>query len=780
MKKHLLFCLSFIVSGLLWSAPSIENVDFKFNGQQLIITYDITNSTPDDKFDVSIAILNEMGTKIDAKTFVGDVGNNVSGGKGKTVTWHVRTDNPSISSNIYVQVTAIERIHLKAGPHLIKSAVYPGLGNYRLDNNKYHFLYGVAAYGTLGAGIALGNSAYNNYQSYLGANSIDASNTYFDKAKSQQTQALVLVGTSAAIWTYSMVNTYLKVQKLKKVDKITPDISSYYAEKANMAITGKSPAKFLEIKENFNPPNLALDIDYDVKFFNDSGQEVFYLDADRKGTMNFKVMNTGKGDALGVKVAISEKNGVTGLSYPKEMLIGKIGKGQTKDIIIPFETQIGLSGGMASLSIEVLEQNDFGPLPFPKQVITRKFMEPKIQVMDFTFSTEKGGVPLKNEKIFLQAIVQNIGFGDARKVKIDFLVSDPNLVMNLSENTDFDLPVLGSGKGVTLNQIFLVKPKYTDTIVRVTIKITESYGKYASSKEVPISLKQELQKNLSVYGEIAVQAEIKPMSLSSDVDVNIPINPEVNPNRYALVIGNEDYKSRQPNLQIESNVEFAMNDARVFKDYLNKSLGFRQDNIIFLTNATSSEMKAELFRLSAIFSRLPNPEKAEIVFYYAGHGFPDQETQVPYLMPVDVSANNLSSAIRVNELYEQLAKTNAAKITLFIDACFTGGGRTEGLIAARSARIKPQSTPISGNMVVFNASSGTQTALPFKDQKHGYFTYYLLKKIQETKGDISYADLDKYLRETVPLETTKALRSQDPEVNASPALKDNWKKWKLK
>jgi hypothetical protein len=83
-------------------------------------------------------------------------------------------------------------------------------------------------------------------------------------------------------------------------------------------------------------------------------------------------------------------------------------------------------------------------------------------------------------------------------------------------------------------------------------------------------------------------------------------------------------------------------------------------------------------------------------------------------------------------------------------------------------------------MVVFNASSGTQTALPFKDQKHGYFTYYLLKKIQETKGDISYADLDKYLRETVPLETTKALRSQDPEVNASPALKDNWKKWKLK
>jgi hypothetical protein len=780
MKRQILLILSFIISSALWSAPSIENVDFKFNGQQVIITYDILNATNKDKFDVSIAILSEFGAKIDAKTFVGDIGNNLSGGKGKTVTWHVRTDNPSVSSNIYVQVTAIERIQIKVGPQIIKSAVYPGLGIYRLDNNKFHFLYGVAAYGALGTGIVLGNSAYNNYQSYLVANSIDASNAYFDKAKSQQNQAMVFVSTSAAIWTYSLVNTYLKVQKLKKVDKITPDISSYYVKKSNMAITGKSPSKFLEIKENFNPPNLALDIDYDVKFFNANGQEVFYLDADIKGTMHFKVMNTGKGDALGVKVTISENNGVTGLSYPNEILIGKIQKGQSKEIIIPFETQFGLSGGMASLSIEVQEQNDFGLLPFPKQVITRKFMEPKIQVMDFTFSSEKGGVPLKNEKIFLEAIVQNIGFGDARNVKIDFQVSDPNLVMNLSENTDFNLPILGSGKGVTLNQIFLVKPKYIDTVVRVTIKITESYGKYASSREVPISLKQELQKKLNVYNEIAIKEEIKPMSLTSDVDINIPINETVNPYRYALVIGNEDYKSRQPNLQIESNVEFAMNDARVFKDYLNKTLGFRQDNIKFLANATTSEMKAELFRLSNIFSKLPNPEKAEIVFYYAGHGFPDQETQVPYLMPVDVSTNDLSSAIRVNDLFEQLAKTNAGKITIFLDACFTGGGRIDGLLAARSARIKPQSTPITGNIVVFNASSGTQTALPYKDQKHGYFTYYLLKKIQETKGDISYGDLVKYLKETVSLETTKALRSQDPEVNTSPEVRDNWKKWKLK
>jgi hypothetical protein len=192
MRRLILFSLSCLFTKILWSTPSIENVDFKFNGQQLVISYDISNATIEDKFDVNILILNDFGGKIDAKTFAGDIGYNVSGGKGKTVIWHVRTDNPSVSSNIYVQVIAIERIRIKAGPHMIKSALYPGLGNYRLDNNDYHFIYGLAAFGSLGAGIALGNAAYNNYQSYLGANSIDASNSYFEKCTKIILSKLVL------------------------------------------------------------------------------------------------------------------------------------------------------------------------------------------------------------------------------------------------------------------------------------------------------------------------------------------------------------------------------------------------------------------------------------------------------------------------------------------------------------------------------------------------------------------------------------------------------------
>ncbi|MEI7897714.1 MAG: hypothetical protein WCJ26_11815 [bacterium] len=50
----------------------------------------------------------------------------------------------------------------------------------------------------------------------------------------------------------------------------------------------------------------------------------------------------------------------------------------------------------------------------------------------------------------------------------------------------------------------------------------------------------------------------------SDVDVNIPIGIQLHPYRFALIIGNEDYKSFQSNLNFEANVEFAKNDAVSF------------------------------------------------------------------------------------------------------------------------------------------------------------------------------------------------------------------------
>ncbi len=263
--------------------------------------------------------------------------------------------------------------------------------------------------------------------------------------------------------------------------------------------------------------------------------------------------------------------------------------------------------------------------------------------------------------------------------------------------------------------------------------------------------------------------------MTSDIDKNIPQNNTTNNNRYALIIGNEDYSSKQTGLNTESNVEFALNDAKSFYEYSMKVLGIPKDNCFLALNATSGEMTQKINVITQILSKLG--DKSELIFYYAGHGFPDEITKTPYIIPVDVSATNLQSAIKVTDIYQKFIDTKAKRISVFLDACFTGGGREQGL---RGVKIVPKISYLSGNMVVFTATNNVQSALPYKEKQHGMFTYYLLKKLQETNGNISYTEMQNYIKEQVSIQSLKVNnKSQDPQINISPEIIDIWEKWRF-
>ena len=264
----------------------------------------------------------------------------------------------------------------------------------------------------------------------------------------------------------------------------------------------------------------------------------------------------------------------------------------------------------------------------------------------------------------------------------------------------------------------------------------------------------------------------------SSVDVNIPESIKV-PNRYALIIGNEDYQSMQRTLNSEQNVPFAVNDATTFRDYAVKTLGVEQENITFLTNATAGQMAQQIDKVFKMLSKLGN--KAELIVYYAGHGYPDENSKIPYLIPVDVSASNLEMGIKLNDLYKNLSATNAKRIVVFLDACFTGGGRSNGLLASRGIKVIPKEDALNGNLVVVSASSGLQSALPYQNEKHGMFSYYLFKKLQESKGNITLGDLFTFLKENVSLQSLKINnKEQDPTINVSPAVEQEYSKWNFK
>ncbi len=260
----------------------------------------------------------------------------------------------------------------------------------------------------------------------------------------------------------------------------------------------------------------------------------------------------------------------------------------------------------------------------------------------------------------------------------------------------------------------------------------------------------------------------------SDVDINIPVTSLKNEKTFALVIGNEEYGKYQMDLNTSSNVDFAAMDARTFKKYLISTLGVPEENITLLINATAGQMKQSIARLSALAAAYEGD--AQLLFYYAGHGLPKEGTNEPYLIPVDVSPSNLDYALKLEDVYTKLSENPCERVTVFLDACFSGGARNQGLVAARGVRIKPKSPFVLGNLVVFSASSEDQSAHPYTEKAHGIFTYYLLKGLQISNGAMSYGELEEFVRTNVMRKSVLVNNKlQTPEVKVSPIFEYSWR-----
>ncbi len=260
---------------------------------------------------------------------------------------------------------------------------------------------------------------------------------------------------------------------------------------------------------------------------------------------------------------------------------------------------------------------------------------------------------------------------------------------------------------------------------------------------------------------------------SSDVDLNIPETSRKNKNTFAVIIANENYRRAE-------SVEFARNDGESFRKYCIKTLGIPEKNIEFRPDATLNDLVSAFDWIDNIARSYKG--EASIVVYYAGHGIPDEATGDAYLLPADGIANNPRTAYALSELYSLLGKMPARLVTVFLDACFSGAQRDgEMLASARGVVIKSKATAPKGNMVVFSAAQGDETAYPYRDKQHGLFTYYLLKKLQESNGNATFEELSRYITDNVgKTSITENRKTQTPTVYCAPALIDKWKELQLK
>jgi len=260
---------------------------------------------------------------------------------------------------------------------------------------------------------------------------------------------------------------------------------------------------------------------------------------------------------------------------------------------------------------------------------------------------------------------------------------------------------------------------------------------------------------------------------TSDVDENIPENPTTNNKTFAVVIANQNYTN-------VAGVPLALNDGLAFSKYCEKTLGMPAENVRYYADASYGTMLRAIRDIKNIANAFNGD--INIVFYYAGHGIPNEATKDAYLLPTDADGTQTEGCYSLNKLYTELGSTKAKEIVVFLDACFSGSKREEGMLAsARGVALKAKQEDPRGNMVVFSAASGDETAFPYSAKGHGLFTYYLLKKLQESKGDVNLGELSDYISENVKQQSVVINRKvQTPTATPSTWIATGWKEMTLK
>lgn len=257
----------------------------------------------------------------------------------------------------------------------------------------------------------------------------------------------------------------------------------------------------------------------------------------------------------------------------------------------------------------------------------------------------------------------------------------------------------------------------------------------------------------------------------STVDTDVPESQVMRYDTYALVIGNEHYR-------FVSDVPFAQNDATIFAEYCKKTLGVPASNLHLCTDATKHmilEQELDDWLSKEITSR----GNKKLIIYYAGHGVPDiMDQNKAYLLPTDVYGTKPQQGIALDDFYAKVGDLGFERVTIFLDACFSGVNRdNEGLNVERAVEVEAQSArPTTGNLVVFSAACGNETAQSFQEEGHGLFTYYLLKELQETQGMISYGKLTQNIQRNVSnVAPTLDLRKKQTPRAITSYSSDVWK-----
>lgn len=263
------------------------------------------------------------------------------------------------------------------------------------------------------------------------------------------------------------------------------------------------------------------------------------------------------------------------------------------------------------------------------------------------------------------------------------------------------------------------------------------------------------------------EVEAGPSFPTSDIDINIPRGLISRPDAVAVIIGLSKYS--HPDVP---TVDYATRDAKLMREYVVKSLGYDEGNIIMALDEGATQAT-----FNRIFEgQLANYVKegiSDVFIYYTGHGAPDLEDASAYFVPHDANPNYAAqTGYSLDRFYTQIEALKAKSVTVVIDACFSGASAGGMLIKEASPIFISVENPSANlaNGTVLTSSSGEQISSWHSEVGHGLFTYYFLKGLRgaadsDQDNKITSTELFGYISENVPYLARRLYnREQTPQL----------------
>lgn len=198
------------------------------------------------------------------------------------------------------------------------------------------------------------------------------------------------------------------------------------------------------------------------------------------------------------------------------------------------------------------------------------------------------------------------------------------------------------------------------------------------------------------------------------------------PKRFALVIGNDSYRTVEP-------LKNARNDARAFAQTMRDA----KFEVIAQDDLSREQFWGVIDKVKGRMNK-----GDELVFYFAGHGVQIGANQ--YLLPVDIPVPDSDRQVERSAipLVEVLDSFSEARVSVFvIDACRDNPFPKRATRSIGGTRGLTRPEPTTGQIVILSAGRDQKAldSVPGRGSQNGLFTFELIQVIRNGNPEVRSA-----------------------------------------